>query len=819
VTGADKSFTAAKGPALQVAMNGTGAGTGTGGMVKLSHAHWQAIVAKIANALAGKNVTVSKGGSSDNIELVDSYFNESRTIDIEFNGITAAAVTLTSGETTTQDFTWKTDYQQYTGHPRSLPTITATSSGTAFQGAAADYPTLVLRFISDVEIEASADDMEAFADAVRAAVDGLNLNILAGDPVRGGNVIPPKGNNGPNGKYEADPNKDITNVEINIPALGGAGGSDARLTMQAGSNAAGLDVGSASDPYADPAALGAFSLPQEVKEALENANSITVNFASSGPADVSLAYVHYLREAISAAKPGIAIAVNVPSGITPVFSSKEWLTLNISGDAAVKDLYATYLSASTYTNFDSDGIEILNGIKVFKHPSDNKPMIAYNRDIKVSDVALDANNGFGMQYQFHGLGLKKETSGNISPIGDNPISIHGGKDDYSSDCYDSTISSFSDYEALLKEAGLYPAGTMLADHSKISITTAGSNGANVMSNGIYDFILAYHNPKAGGTFADGTDLKARLPQWPASGLTLDGSATPAGYGSTVPYRKIFDNQGTEQTLSNGNRKASDGRPNLNFAGSLTVPMANYLISDAHVTEFRNTNIIGDRDKWLTGNGAIPIMHVGLIGDHSTSVIGSSYDGEIDIVGALPVSIGQGTRKGFLHVWNDISSSLLISGFRVVRVHGSNGHLIYTGDVSDPTAAIELIIFDKKYSNMPDNILKPHHRAFVDANGNIKLTGSGSDFDAKYLGQDSTKPVPKFDANSWQAINTQNGDPGNLANNYSSLDASYKWSNQAALDSGTVSAASANSPAHLVAGARQSPEAVLPAKKKPRFEEA
>jgi hypothetical protein len=87
---------------------------------------------------------------------------------------------------------------------------------------------------------------------------------------------------------------------------------------------------------------------------------------------------------------------------------------------------------------------------------------------------------------------------------------------------------------------------------------------------------------------------------------------------------------------------------------------------------------------------------------------------------------------------------------------------------------------------PDDIIKPYHRAFVSSNGDIKLTGSGSDFDSKYLGKDSSQPVPKFDAASWQAITTQGGDPGNLASNYSGLDSQYKWTSQAELDGNTIS---------------------------------
>jgi hypothetical protein len=56
---------------------------------------------------------------------------------------------------------------------------------------------------------------------------------------------------------------------------------------------------------------------------------------------------------------------------------------------------------------------------------------------------------------------------------------------------------------------------------------------------------------------------------------------------------------------------------------MAVPMANYLIKTLQVSEFRNTNIIGDADKW-DGSGGLknltlkmPITNVGLIGDYSS----------------------------------------------------------------------------------------------------------------------------------------------------------------------------------------------------------
>jgi hypothetical protein len=177
--------------------------------------------------------------------------------------------------------------------------------------------------------------------------------------------------------------------------------------------------------------------------------------------------VHYLREALlSAAPAGVAIDA---TGLTPVFKESEWWAANNSNQT-VTDLYSAYSSASVYSNFGTGGIEIMDGIKVFKDSGDNKPMIAYNRPIKIAKIALGTGNQYGASYTFHVLGLKKESSGSISLEG-STIEIYGGVN--GTWTYDNNSIDFTTYEAFLEEAGLYPSGTMLPDHSKITIESAG----------------------------------------------------------------------------------------------------------------------------------------------------------------------------------------------------------------------------------------------------------------------------------------------------------------------------------------------------------
>jgi hypothetical protein len=257
--------------------------------------------------------------------------------------------------------------------------------------------------------------------------------------------------------------------------------------------------------YADPATIGTFTVPEgEFKTAIAG-KDITVEIQGQPGRTVSLAYVHYLRQALQAVVGnGKNVAIN--SDLTPVFNDKDWWAANNSNQT-VTNLYGDY-STSTYSDFNTGGIEIMNGIKIFKHVSDNKYMIAYNRPIKTSKVALGAGNIWGVNYPFHGFGLKKEANGTISPENGN-IEIYGGKNGIWN--YDDNIISFTVYETFLKEAGLYPSATLKPDHSKIAINALGTDDKNIMSNGIYDFILWYYNPAPSGATANDEALAELIP--------------------------------------------------------------------------------------------------------------------------------------------------------------------------------------------------------------------------------------------------------------------------------------------------------------------
>jgi hypothetical protein len=530
------------------------------------------------------------------------------------------------------------------------------------------------------------------------------------------------------------------------------GGVEAQLTASTG-------VISMNN-YADPPAIGAFAITDTAIKSAVNGTAITVQLTADGAADISLAYVHYLRKSLlEAGALSVSIADN--GNFTPVFSGFDWWSTN--GYPSDRNLYDSYTLSET---------QIINGIMIVKDTF-GKYVMVYDRNLKIKDVIVN------QAAPLHGTGLRKGT-GNILPYNEwGSVIIHAGY------FYGTgTASSFDDfviYKEFMEEAGLYPsASNDIRPMNNVKITSAGSN-TNVMANGIYDFILAYYNPdKDGG----GQDLRDSLPVWP-SGLTFDGgdnggvsTRTIGGVPSGNPYRKGTD--------------GVSGMPNEDFVGSITVPMANYMKDVLKISEFKNTNIIGDVNKWTDGNDVsiggsnirlIPTTNISLIGDYS-SLYGlvTQETGVLDIKGSLPQRIMLFSGTGmYLNIWQDVLRETNILDFPVVTVRGTGGNLITTGSPLAPNCEAKVIIYYNKYTGTPNATLKPHHRAFI-SDGIPKITGSDITSNAAYLGSDSNKLIPELDESKWiKAANGEIATPPNLAASYADLPASWKMT-QAEFDS-------------------------------------
>ncbi|MDR1955580.1 MAG: hypothetical protein LBQ30_01845, partial [Treponema sp.] len=608
----------------------------------------------------------------------------------------------------------------------------------------------------------------------------------------------------------------LVDTVIRIPNLG-AGGPAATLTVPAGGSTATI----AMDNYADPGEINAFSLDSNAAQALSG-KTVTVHIDAANPAAVSLAYVHYLREAIKNANAA-SVSVNAPADkITPVFDGKEWWMHGL----VERNLYSSYPT-------DSDTM-LLNDIKVSRNASNNKYVLIYNRALRISRPVWQENSD-NEPAPFHGFGLIKGTNGSIAPIsGDwGNISILVGQEaeEINTHLYYPTVSNWAAYETALKEAGLHPTDGVLLNHGNVMVQNAGAN-VNIANNGMYDFILAYYNPKADGSFPAGaSDLKDRLPNTRGVkiGLAFDGSAAlPAGISSRNIGGQTADSlsrKGARETTGTpAFHVANTGEPRADFVGHITVPMANYLKSTLLVPEFKNTNIIGDADQWdnIDANNReildlVPTINVGLIGNYDIAIRGN-LRGVTDIKGTIPEVIGPGSNPlgGYLNLWNNVSRETFINAFAVVYARNSGDEKIVTGVVGHPDAYSKVIIHSNKYDKanlVPDaaGVLKPYHRAFLDG-ATPKITPTtDSSIDAAYRGLDTSgaEAVPPLDEASW--INAANANNG-AAPAFMNYASAPKWE-AAAFNAIPVASTAPAKPAgvRLAGGVRHELLAVIPSR--------
>jgi len=467
------------------------------------------------------------------------------------------------------------------------------------------------------------------------------------------------------------------------------------------------------------------------------------------------------------------INVHAPTdGFIPTFTGTEWWSLNIG--LMIETNLFRYYSKTADT-------QIMNGIKMSVNPADNKHVMVYDRDIMVSHVVWShglVEHGFE-EAPFSGVGLKR-IGGNIVPASGEwekeEIPVVSGETRWYF-LHTFSVPDFTAYVAALREAGLHPDDGVLLNHSRVRIQGAGAD-TNVAANGMLDFIHAYFNPGANGEFAFGPDLSSRLPdQWPA-GLSFDGRFAPAGV-----ERRIIGLDGEAINLTNPKRKGEcglRGKPNENFIGSLTVDMASLLLQPVNqgglsVNRLRNTNIIGNGDRWWgvqSGGLTIRGENIGLIGDYHNVVAltinapgEGNFNGVVDIHGRPPGGFGgrvDNNVRPFFNIWGDVPRETVRTGTSasVVFLRGEGGANFFAGTPMFPVNMTNLVIHSQKYDSfdMPATNA-PHHRAFLDQNGQVRVTGPDlTGINPIHLGSNHPAFPAIMSPHEEDWINAANGDP-------------------------------------------------------------
>jgi hypothetical protein len=311
-----------------------------------------------------------------------------------------------------------------------------------------------------------------------------------------------------------------------------------------------------------------------------------------------------------------------------------------------------------------------------------------------------------------------------------------------------------------------------------------------MANGIYDFILAHHNPNAANSSS--VALEACIHDifftgQSGNGYAFDGNGTKL---ANTPLRAVPGIDSGNALI--GTARKIGGNINDNFQGNITTSMARYLKEKFNFVEFKNTNIYGNYNQWggenvNSWNNAVntsmpDLTNVGLVGnyDNVNGIIRSNIKGVLDIKGPIANAgvINVGSKGGYLNLIGDVGNGNI--GYRnlsVIDVTGVTANIDNVGKVNSSGDNADVIIFASKSqadsisgsSGNSNSDAVPTYRAF-EKTGTRKY--APSTFSTNY--KSPTAPsgnLPNLSEQAWEAAEgtpTTISASGNVWNNTSEL---------------------------------------------------
>ena len=385
-TGVDKAFT--RPTALLVNFNGGES------MQILSAADRDKIIGEIRKALTAGNITVSAGTDNHNITIgnypVVNPVSQNVTITIANCG---DAFNQTVADGGSYHFTIAVDGTNKGGIQSWGDPVVTTSAGDFTEG---QRPTITIKAEgSSITVpQADLDKIDDILKKVAADLEARKVNVI---------------NQGRSG-IALEPVDDVT---------GFGNGMTGKLTVPATGNAR-LDITVPMD-ITDIPAVNSLTL-----SGLTNANGkdIDVNFTTpSGDKDISLAYVHYLRQTVqNAVGADRTVNINAPEdNFTPVFDGYDWWN-SFPRYNEEENLYKQYSANETL---------LMDGVKVLKVSSD-KYTIEYDRNLIVArpvwQKGKDTLDDI-ITAPFDGFGLSKKTGSNAKVLShpDNFLVVGGSR--------------------------------------------------------------------------------------------------------------------------------------------------------------------------------------------------------------------------------------------------------------------------------------------------------------------------------------------------------------------------------------------------------
>jgi len=115
----------------------------------------------------------------------------------------------------------------------------------------------------------------------------------------------------------------------------------------------------------------------------------------------------------------------------------------------------------------------------------------------------------------------------------------------------------------------------------------------------------------------------------------------------------------------------------------------------------------------------------------------------------------------LVLWNNVLRETLINNIPMAFLRQGGGEHVATGTVGFPDSMARMIIHSQKHDslNLPHPAMIPVHRAFVDQNGQVRVTGSDlTGINPIHLGSNHPAFPAIMSPHEEDWINAANGDP-------------------------------------------------------------
>jgi hypothetical protein len=211
-----------------------------------------------------------------------------------------------------------------------------------------------------------------------------------------------------------------------------------------------------------------------------------------------------------------------------------------------------------------------------------------------------------------------------------------------------------------------------------------------------------------------------------------------------------------------------------YRGSVTVSIAEYLRTKVGISEFKNTNIYGNKTSWGSTLDSLTFKNVGFIGQYNG--FRSKFAGIIDVDNIINIIENNASHDAMLVLHQNPASSMGFAGFKVVDASKITSSFNWAGnsyDSSNYTPPVVIIYPGRSAAQGFGGAPGPDYRAYVNSGADnatypykFAAANISGDTGNKVSSLRITGQVPRLQDNIWEAIGNGTQTYGNIC--YSNL---------------------------------------------------